>query len=53
MKDLNATKESIKILKEDRGSHHFYNIHRNYLLDASQEARERKAKMNYWDFIKI
>jgi len=25
----------------------------NSLLDTSPEARETKAKMNYWDFIKI
>ena len=25
----------------------------NFLLDMSPEARETKAKINYWDFIKI
>ena len=27
--------------------------HSNFLLDTSPEARETKAKMNYWDIIKI
>ena len=27
--------------------------HRNFLLNMSLEARETKAKMNYWDLIKI
>ena len=27
--------------------------HKNFLLDRSPKARETKAKMNYWDFIKI
>ena len=27
--------------------------HSNFLQDTSMKARETKAKMNYWDFIKI
>ena len=27
--------------------------HSNFLLNTSLESRERKAKMNYWDLIKI
>ena len=27
--------------------------HSNFLLDTSLKAREIKAKMNYWDLIKI
>ena len=27
--------------------------HSNFLLNVSPEARETKAKMNYWDLIKI
>ena len=27
--------------------------HSNFLLNTSPEARETKAKMNYWDHIKI
>ena len=29
------------------------NRHSNFLLNMSLEARETKAKMNYWDLIKI
>ena len=39
-----------------RGEHRqqfFYLGHSNFLLDMSPEARETKAKMNYWDLIKI
>ena len=32
---------------------HFYLSHSNFLLDTSIKARETKAIMNYWDFIKI
>ena len=28
-------------------------IRNNFLLDTSPEARETKAKMNYWDFLKM
>ena len=45
MKDLNVRQDSIKILEENTGS--------NFLQDTSMKARETKAKMNYWDFIKI
>ena len=53
MKDLNVRQESIKILEENTGSNLFNVSHSNFLLDASPKARETKAKMNYWDFIKI
>ena len=53
MKNLNVTQETIKILKENTGSN-LYDIGlSNFLLDTSPEARETKAKINYWDFIKI
>ena len=52
MKDLNVRQESIKIL-ENTGSNLFDLSCSNFLLDTSPEAREIKAKMNYWDFIKI
>ena len=52
-KDLNVRPESIKILEENKGSN-LYDLSRsNFLLDTSPKARETKAKMNYWDFIKI
>ena len=49
MKDLNVRQETITILEETTGS----NLgHSNFLLDMSLEARETKAKINHWDFIK-
>ena len=53
MKDLNVRQESIKILEENTGSNLCDVSHNNFLLDTSPKAREPKAKMNYWDFIKI
>ena len=44
--------ESIKILEEKQAATSDLS-HSNFLLDMSSEAREIKAKMNYWDFIKI
>ena len=46
MKDLNVRQETIKILEE---SNLFDLSCNNFLLDMSPEARETKAKMNYWD----
>ena len=42
-----------KILEENTGSNFFDTVCGKYLLDTSPEARETKARMNYWDFIKI
>ena len=53
MKDLNVRQEAIKILKEKSGKNLFDLAHRNFLLNMSLEAREMKAKINYWDLIKI
>ena len=53
MKDLNVRQEAIKILKETAGKNLFDLGHRDFLLNMSPEARETKAKMNYWDLIKI
>ena len=53
MKDLNVRQEAIKILEEKVGKNLFDLGHSNFLLNTSLEARETKAKMNYWDFIKI
>ena len=53
MKDLTVRQESIKILEENTGSHLFGLDCSNFLLDTSPEAKETKAKMNYWDLIKI
>ena len=53
MQDLNVRQESIKILEENTGSNLCDLSRSNFLLDTSPKARETKAKMNYWDFIKI
>ena len=53
VKDLNVRQEAIKILKEKAGRNLFDLARSNFLLNASPEARETKAKMNYWDLIKI
>ena len=45
--------ETIKILEENTGSNLFDISHSNFLLDMSPEARETKAKINRWDYIKI
>ena len=47
MKDLNVRQKAIKILQEKAGKHLFDLGLSNFLLNASPEARETKAKMNY------
>ena len=46
MKDLNVRQDSIKILEENTGNTLSERSHSNFMQDT-------KAKMNYWDFIKI
>ena len=53
MKDLNMRQETITILEEKAGKNLFDLSHSNLLLSTSTEARETKAKVNYWDLIKI
>ena len=53
MKDLNVRQETIKILEEKTSKNLFDFGHSNFLLNMSPEARETKAKINYWDLIKI
>ena len=53
MKDPNIRQEAIKILEEKAGKNLFDLVHSNFLFNMSLEARETKAKMNYWDLIKI
>ena len=52
MKDLNVRQDTIKILKEKAGKNFFDLGGSNFLLNTSPEARETKAKMNYWDLTK-
>ena len=53
IKDLNVRQETIKTLEEKTGSNNFDLGHSNFLLDMSLEVRATKAKMNYWNHIKI
>ena len=53
MKHLNVRQESIKILEKNTGSNLFDLGHSNFFHDTSPKANETKAKMNFWDFIKI
>ena len=50
MKDINVRQETSKNL---RGEYRQQLSLSNFLIDMSPEAREIKAKMNYWDLIKI
>ena len=45
--------ETIKTLEEKAGKDLSDLTNSNFLLDTSPKARELKAKMNYWDLIKI
>ena len=53
MKDKIIRQEAIKILEEKTGNNLFDLNHSNFLFDMSQEVRETKAKVNYWDLIKV
>ena len=53
MKDLNVRQEAIKILEDKAGKNLFDLARSNFSLNTSPEGRETKAKMNYWDLIKI
>ena len=53
MKDLNVRPEPIKFLEENIGSNFFHTSHRNVFLEMCPEAKETKAKLNYWDYLKI
>ena len=45
--------EAIQILEEKSGKYLFVLGRSNFSLNTSPESRETKAKMNYWDLIKI
>ena len=52
-KDLNVRPVIIKILEENTDSNLSDIGSSNIFLDMSPGAREIKAKINYWDYIKI
>ena len=52
-KDQNVRPETIKITEPSTGSNHFDIGLNNFFLDVSPEAKKTKAKINYWDIIKI
>ena len=53
MKDLNVRQETIKALEEKAGKNIIDLSCSNLLLDTSPKARELKAKMIYWDLMRI
>ena len=53
MKDLSIRQEVIKTLEKKIGNSLFDVSCSNFLLDMSLEARETKAKISYWNLIKI
>ena len=53
MKDLNVRQETIKTLEEETGNNLFDLSCSNFLLNTSSKDRELKAKMNYWDLMRI
>ena len=50
---MDERQEAIKILQEKAGKNLLDRGRSNFLLNMSLEARETKAKMYYWDLIKI
>ena len=52
IKDLNVRQESIRILEENIVSN-LFDISQNFFQDMSLRTNETKAKMNFWDFVKI
>ena len=53
IKDLNVSHETIKLLEENIGRNLLNMSMSNFFLDTSPQARETKAKINKWDYIKL
>ena len=52
IKDLNVSHETIKLRKKQRKNLFDINMS-NFFMNISPRARETKAKMNKWDYIKL
>ena len=50
LNDINVRQEPIKILEEKISNNFFELGHSNFLQDTPRKARERKTKINCWDF---
>ena len=53
IRDLNVRPEIIKFLEENIGSNFVDISYRNIFLVISPQARETKAKLDYWHYSKI
>ena len=52
IQDLNVRPDTIKLLEENTGRTVFDINHSNIFFDPSPKAKETKAKINKWDYIK-
>ena len=53
IKDLNVSHETIKLLEKNIGKNLLDLNISNFFMNISPQARETKAKMNKWDYIKL
>lgn len=53
IKDLNVRHQAIKLSEENTGGNLFDRGLSNIFLDMFPQARDPKAKINYWDYTKI
>ena len=53
IKDLNISRNTIKVLEENIGRKILDIPHSNILTDMSPKARDIKERINKWDLIKI